>query len=80
MKIANQVIIIFLLVLSAQTASADKAILAGGCFWCMESDYESLQGVSEVVSGFTGGTLKNPTYNGNHSGHYEAVEITYDPI
>ena len=60
-------------------ALADKAVLAGGCFWCMESDYESLPGVSDVISGFTGGTLKNPTYNGNHKGHYEAVEITYDP-
>ena len=64
---------------SIQTASADKAILAGGCFWCMESDFESLNGVSDVVSGFTGGSLPNPTYNGNHGGHYEAVEITYDP-
>jgi len=62
----------------APNAIADKTILAGGCFWCMESDFEKLDGVSEVVSGFTGGTLKNPTYNGNHNGHYEAVEITYD--
>ena len=54
-------------------------ILAGGCFWCMESDFEKLDGVTDVVSGFTGGTLENPTYNGNHEGHYEAVEITYDP-
>ena len=45
----------------------------------MESDFEKLEGVTDVVSGFTGGTLKNPTYNGNHEGHYEAVEITYDP-
>ncbi|BBB29624.1 peptide-methionine (S)-S-oxide reductase MsrA [Neptunomonas japonica] len=60
-------------------AYADKAVLAGGCFWCMESDFEKLDGVSGVVSGFTGGVLKNPTYNGNHKGHYEAVEITYDP-
>lgn len=58
---------------------ANKAIFAGGCFWCMESDFEKLDGVTDVVSGFTGGTLKNPTYNGNHKGHYEAVEITYDP-
>ena len=57
---------------------ADKAVLAGGCFWCMEADFEKLQGVSDVVSGFTGGQLENPTYNGNHQGHYEAVEITYD--
>ena len=63
----------------ASTAIADKAIFAGGCFWCMESDFEKLAGVTDVVSGFTGGTLKNPTYNGNHQGHYEAVEITYDP-
>ncbi|ABG39274.1 peptide methionine sulfoxide reductase [Paraglaciecola sp. T6c] len=58
--------------------TADETILAGGCFWCMESDFEKLQGVSDVVSGFTGGTVRNPTYNGNHKGHYEAVKITYD--
>jgi peptide-methionine (S)-S-oxide reductase len=58
---------------------ADTTILAGGCFWCMEADFEKLPGVTDVVSGFTGGTLKNPTYNGNHEGHLEAVEITYDP-
>jgi len=58
---------------------AEKAVLAGGCFWCMEADFEKLEGVGEVVSGFTGGELKNPTYNGNHEGHVEAVKITYDP-
>lgn len=63
----------------ATNALADKTILAGGCFWCMEADFEKVTGVSEVISGFTGGTLPNPTYNGNHDGHYEAVEITYDP-
>lgn len=68
-----------LLVLSSNASFADKAYFAGGCFWCMESDFEKLEGVSEVISGFTGGTLKNPTYNGNHRGHYEAVEIDYDP-
>jgi peptide-methionine (S)-S-oxide reductase len=62
----------------ATNALADKTTLAGGCFWCMESDFEKLDGVTDVVSGFTGGTLKDPTYNGNHEGHYEAVEITYD--
>ncbi|MFT7653249.1 MAG: peptide-methionine (S)-S-oxide reductase, partial [Candidatus Azotimanducaceae bacterium] len=56
----------------------DKTVLAGGCFWCMEKDFEELPGVSDVVSGFTGGTARNPTYNGDHRGHYEAVEITYD--
>jgi peptide-methionine (S)-S-oxide reductase len=63
----------------ASNVSADKTILAGGCFWCMESDFEKLEGVTDVVSGFTGGSLKNPTYSGNHKGHFEAVEITYDP-
>jgi peptide-methionine (S)-S-oxide reductase len=63
----------------ASNVSADKTILAGGCFWCMESDFEKLEGVTNVVSGFTGGTLKNPTYRGSHKGHFEAVEITYDP-
>lgn len=63
----------------ASNAVADKTILAGGCFWCMESDFEKLDGVTDVISGFTGGTLKDPTYNGNHEGHFEAVEITYDP-
>ncbi len=58
---------------------ADKAIFAGGCFWCMESDFEKIHGVSDVVSGFTGGVLQNPTYRGDHTGHYEAVEITYNP-
>lgn len=63
----------------ASDAAADKTILAGGCFWCMEADFEKLEGVTDVISGFTGGTLKDPTYNGNHEGHFEAVEISYDP-
>lgn len=68
-----------LLACVSTVALADKAVFAGGCFWCMESDFEKLPGVTDVISGFTGGTLKNPTYNGNHDGHYEAVEVTYDP-
>ncbi|MCR9106481.1 MAG: peptide-methionine (S)-S-oxide reductase MsrA [Gammaproteobacteria bacterium] len=62
----------------AQPASA-TAVFAGGCFWCIESDFQDRDGVLDAVSGFTGGTLKNPTYSGNHAGHYEAVKITYDP-
>lgn len=62
----------------ASNAMADKTILAGGCFWCMESDFEKLEGVTDVISGFTGGSIENPTYRGNHDGHFEAVEITYD--
>jgi peptide-methionine (S)-S-oxide reductase len=60
-------------------AETAKAIFAGGCFWCMESNYQDIDGVIDVVSGFSGGELKNPTYQGNHKGHYEAVEVTYDP-
>ena len=59
-------------------AIAEKAVFAGGCFWCMEADFEKLPGVTDVISGFTGGTIENPTYYGNHRGHYEAVEVTYD--
>ena len=76
-KIVFFLLAIFLTI--AANASAEKTVLAGGCFWCMESDFDKLEGVTDVVSGFTGGTLKNPTYNGNHTGHYEAVEINYDP-
>lgn len=58
---------------------AAKAYFAGGCFWCMESDFEKRKGVLAVISGFTGGTLPNPTYSGNHEGHFEAIEVSYDP-
>lgn len=62
----------------AGPAAAEAAIVAGGCFWCVESDFEAVQGVSEVVSGYTGGASQNPTYK-DHEGHLEAVEITFDP-
>ncbi|HCY54968.1 MAG TPA: peptide-methionine (S)-S-oxide reductase [Oceanicaulis sp.] len=59
-----------------------RAIFASGCFWCTEADFEGLDGVIDVVSGFTGGHVENPEYrqvvNGN-TGHVEAVEIIYDP-
>ncbi len=72
--------VLLLLTLGFSTsANADKAYFAGGCFWCMESDFEKLAGVEEAVSGFTGGIAENPTYRGDHEGHYEAIEVTYDP-
>lgn len=74
----NLALFLTLFVMHSETFAA-KAVFAGGCFWCMEAEYQDLDGVSEVISGFTGGTLKNPTYSGNHRGHYEAVEITYHP-
>lgn len=57
-----------------------KAIFAGGCFWCVESDFERVQGVVDVTSGYTGGSGKDPTYNDyGKKGHVEAVLVTYDP-
>lgn len=58
------------------------AVFAGGCFWCMEPPFEKLNGVSSVVSGYIGGSVRNPTYeqvSAGRTGHTEAVEITYDP-
>ena len=67
--------------LNTSLAETDKVIVAGGCFWCVEADFEGLDGVKEAVSGYTGGTLKNPSYKQvvqGGTGHYEAVEIEFD--
>jgi peptide-methionine (S)-S-oxide reductase len=66
---------------SASHAATERAIVAGGCFWCVEADFEKVPGVRSVVSGYTGGTVENPTYKqvvAGGTGHYEAVEITFD--
>jgi peptide-methionine (S)-S-oxide reductase len=74
-----------LLVFSATQARTDQyptAIFAGGCFWCMEADFEKLPGVVDVVSGYSGGKLKDPTYeqvSSGATGHLEVVEVSYDP-
>lgn len=73
---------IALMTTGAAHAETAKAVVAGGCFWCVESDFESVPGVIGAVSGFTGGSVDSPTYEqvtGGGTGHYEAVEITYDP-
>jgi peptide-methionine (S)-S-oxide reductase len=65
----------------ALTQDVQTLTVAGGCFWCVESDFESVEGVIGAVSGFAGGNTVNPTYKqvtGGGTGHYEAVEITYD--
>lgn len=65
-----------------EAAPTETLVVAGGCFWCVESDFESVPGVIEAVSGYTGGTTANPTYKqvtAGSSGHYEAVQITFDP-
>ena len=59
-----------------------SAVFAGGCFWCTESDFEKVDGVTEVLSGYTGGTVANPTYkqvSRGGTGHVEAVKVIYDP-
>ncbi len=64
------------------TAETAKATFAGGCFWCMEPPYDELDGVISTISGYIGGTKKNPTYEevtSGSTGHTEAVQITYDP-
>jgi peptide-methionine (S)-S-oxide reductase len=58
------------------------AIFAGGCFWCMESPFDALDGVISTTSGYTGGRTENPTYkevSNGKTGHFEAVQVTYDP-
>lgn len=73
------------LVLTTSTANAQKlepVIFAGGCFWCVESDFDQIPGVVRTTSGYTGGSIENPTYqqvSRGGTGHLEAVEITYDP-
>ena len=67
---------------TAEAQGTEKAYFAGGCFWCVEADFEKLDGVREVISGFSGGDVKNPTYKQvvrGGTGHYEAVEIQYNP-
>jgi peptide methionine sulfoxide reductase msrA/msrB len=64
------------------TEKTASAVFAGGCFWCTESDFEKVEGVTEVISGYTGGLVKNPTYkqvSGGGTGHIEAVKVIYDP-
>ncbi len=76
-------IIIISIITSLQTWAFgnDKAYFAGGCFWCVEESFEKLNGVEEVISGYSGGTTENPTYRevtyGN-TGHFEVVEIIYN--
>ncbi len=65
----------------AEARDIQTTVLAGGCFWCIEADFEKLDGVVEVVSGYSGGSTTNPSYSdvtAGGSGHYEVVEITYD--
>ena len=76
--------IFLILIFSTKNLNAQnltKAYFAGGCFWCMEESFENLNGVSEVVSGYSGGKTKNPTYKEvtyGDTGHFETIEVIYD--
>ncbi len=86
MKIVESMLFLLVFFLAGTGYSAEtkleKATFAGGCFWCMESPFEKLDGVVDVISGYTGGHKENPTYeevSAGGTGHVEAVQITYDP-
>jgi peptide-methionine (S)-S-oxide reductase len=69
---------------AAQPAVPERAVatFAGGCFWCVESDFDHVPGVLETISGYTGGKVANPTYSqvsAGGTGHAESVEVVYDP-
>jgi peptide-methionine (S)-S-oxide reductase len=67
---------------AAEQSSQEKAIFAGGCFWCMEEAFEKVQGVRAVISGYTGGQKSSPSYeevSAGGTGHAESIEILYDP-
>ena len=77
MKYLFSLIILFSIFLNPIITFGSEVILAGGCFWCLEHDLESLKGVSSVLSGYSGGDLQKPTYE-NHDGHQEVVLVNYD--
>ena len=76
------IIVIGLLInFSTFAGQKEKAYFAGGCFWCVEESFEKLNGVEEVISGYSGGTTENPTYKEvtyGKTGHFEVVEVIYN--
>ena len=77
MKYFFSLIVVFLILVNPINTLAGEVILAGGCFWCLEHDLESLEGINKVISGYSGGSLQQPTYE-NHDGHQEVVLVNYD--
>ena len=81
MKFVSLVLFLILPINYAFSENLNKAYFAGGCFWCMEESFEKLDGVKEVISGYSGGTTSNPTYKEvtfGDTGHFEVVEIIYN--
>ena len=82
MKFKVRFLIFFFLSISYGQTELKNAYFASGCFWCVESIYESLEGVNDVVSGYSGGWLKNPSYRQvltGKTGHAESIKVSYDP-
>ena len=77
MKYFLPLIVVFTILFNPLNTLAEELVLAGGCFWCLEHDLESLKGINSVESGYSGGILQNPTYE-DHNGHQEAVLVNYD--
>lgn len=80
MKIATLIAILF--IFTGQAMAEEKAILSGGCFWGMEEVFRKIPGVTKTEVGYTGGTMKNPSYedvSSGGTGHAESIEITFDP-
>ena len=77
MKYLLSLIIVFTILINPLNTLAEELVLAGGCFWCLEHDLEDLKGINSVDSGYSGGSLQNPTYE-NHVGHQEVVLVNYD--
>ena len=81
MKILFIITFNFILINFATADQKDKAYFAGGCFWCVEESFEKLKGVEDVISGYSGGITKNPTYKEvtyGKTGHFEVVEVIYN--
>ena len=82
MKFKIRFLIFFFLSISYGQTELKNAYFASGCFWCVESIYENLEGVNDVVSGYSGGWLKNPSYRqvlSGKTGHAESIKVSYNP-
>jgi peptide-methionine (S)-S-oxide reductase len=77
-KILLAILVALSLYPNSSIAKTETAVFAGGCFWCVESDFDKVKGVISTISGYAGGTMKNPTYN-DHEGNQEAVKVEFDP-